>query len=108
MNKLSITQRAKILRLLCEGMSLRSISRAEDVALNTVTKLLIEAGVACAIYHDENVIGVKASRIQCDEVWSFVGVKQKNRAKSYRSGDLTAGDCWTWTAIDADSKLLVS
>jgi len=108
MNKLPIARRAKILRLLCEGMSLRSVSRAEDVALNTVTKLLIQAGIACAIYHDENVIGVKASRVQCDEVWSFVGVKQKNRAKSYRAGDLTAGDCWTWTAIDADTKLLVS
>lgn len=108
MNKLSPARRAKILRLLCEGMSLRSISRAEDVALNTVTKLLIDAGVACAIYHDENVIGVQASRIQCDEVWSFVGCKQKNRAKSYRASDPTAGDAWTWTAIDADSKLLVS
>jgi len=62
MNKLSVSQRAKILRLLCEGMSLRSISRAEDVALNTVTKLLIDAGVACAIFHDEHVRGVKATR----------------------------------------------
>src|SRR5258708_29978101 len=108
MNKLSITRRAKILRLLCEGCSLRAISRAEDAALNTVTKLLINAGIACAIYHDEHVRGVKATRIQCDEVWSFVGAKQKNVARSYRAGDPTAGDCWTWTAIEADTKLLVS
>src|SRR4051794_6869199 len=108
MNKLSISQRAKILRLLCEGCSLRSISRAEDVALNTVTKLLINAGIACAIFHDEHVRGVKATRIQCDEAWSFIGVKQKNRANSYRAGDPTAGDAWTWTAIEADTKMLVS
>lgn len=108
MNKLSTARRAKILRLLCEGCSLRSISRAEDVALNTVTKLLISAGVACAIYHDENIIGVKASRVQCDEVWSFIGVKAKNRPKSGRATDPTAGDVWTWTAIEADTKLLVS
>jgi IS1 family transposase len=108
MNKLSITQRAKILRLLCEGCSLRSISRAEDVALNTVTKLLIQAGIACAIYHDEHVRGVKATRVQCDEIWSFIGVKAKNRQKSYRSTDPTAGDAWTWTAIEADTKLMIS
>jgi IS1 family transposase len=108
MNKLSTIQRAKILRLLCEGMSLRSISRAEDVSLNTVTKLLISAGVSCAIFHDNNVRGVTASYVQCDEVWSFVGAKQKNVGMSYRAGDPTAGDCWTWTAIDGPTKLLIS
>src|SRR5438874_6201014 len=108
MNKLSISRRAKILRLLCEGMSLRSISRAEDVALNTVTKLLIDAGIACAIYHDEHVRAVTATRVQCDEVWSFIGVKQKNRRNSYRATDPTAGDAWTGTAIEASSKLLIS
>lgn len=59
-------------------------------------------------YHDEHVRGVKATRVQCDEVWSFVAVKQKNRAESERATDPTAGDCWTWTAIEAESKLLIS
>src|SRR5947208_2591488 len=95
MNKLPISRRAKILRLLCEGCSLRSISRAEDVALNTVTKLLIDAGIACAVHHDEHVRAVTATRVQCDEVWSFIGVKQKNRRNSYRATDPTAGDAWT-------------
>src|ERR1700730_9686423 len=108
MNKLPNAKRAKILRLLCEGMSLRAISRAEDVTLNTVMRLLVSAGNACWQFHDEKVRDVKASRVQCDEVWSFVAVKQKNRAASKRATDPTAGDCWTWTAIEADSKLLIS
>ena len=108
MNKLPVARRVQILAMLCEGSSLRSISRVADVSLNTVTKLLIDAGVACAIYHDENVIGVKATRIQCDEVWSFVGAKQKNVPASKRAGDPTAGDCWTWTAIDGPTRLLIS
>jgi len=108
MNKLSTPQRAKILRLLCEGMSLRSISRAEDVTLNTVLRLVVAAGQACWAYHDEHVRGVKAMRVQCDEVWSYIGCKAKNVAKSSRAGDPTIGDCWTWTAIEAQSKLLIS
>jgi hypothetical protein len=70
--------------------------------------LLQDAGEAALEYHDKHVRGVKASRIQCDEVWSFVHAKQKNAPTSKRAGDPTIGDCWTWTAIDADSKLLVS
>ncbi|HVH74908.1 MAG TPA: IS1 family transposase [Stellaceae bacterium] len=108
MNKLSIAKRAQILSMLCEGSSLRSISRVADVSLNTVMKLLIDAGVACAIYHDEHVRNIKATRIQCDEVWSFVGAKQKNVSASKRAGDPTAGDCWTWTALDGPTKLLIS
>ncbi len=108
MNKLSNPQRAKILRLLCEGMSLRSISRAEDVTLNTVLRLVVTAGRACWAYHDEHVRGVKAKRVQCDEVWSYIGCKAKNASKSSRAGDPTIGDCWTWTAIEAESKLLIS
>jgi IS1 family transposase len=108
MNKLPLAKRVQILSMLCEGSSMRSISRVVDVSINTVDKLLCDAGDAAMAYHDRAVRGVKASRIQCDEIWSFIGAKQKNVADSKRAGDPTAGDCWTWTAIEADTKLLVS
>ncbi len=107
MNKLPLAKRTQILAMLCEGSSMRSISRIADVSINTVSKLLIEAGEACLALHDEHVRNVKASRIQCDEIWSFCYAKQKNvaDAKAAPSG---AGDVWTWTAIDSDTKLMVS
>jgi IS1 family transposase len=108
MNKLPLAKRVQILSMLCEGSSMRSISRVVDVSINTVDKLLCDAGEAAMAYHDRAVRGVKATRIQCDEIWSFVGAKQKNVAASKRASDPTAGDCWTWTAIEADTKLLVS
>lgn len=108
MNKLPLAKRAKVLELLCEGMSMRSIERIVGCSINTVDKLLCDAGEAALAYHDKAVRGVKAKRIQCDEIWSFVHAKAKNAPKSSRAGDPTIGDCWTWTAIDADSKLLVS
>ena len=86
---------------------MRSISRVADVSINTVSKLLVDAGKACSAYHDEHVRGVTAERIQCDEIWSFVYAKQKNAATAKRR-DLAWGDIWTWTALDADSKLIVS
>lgn len=108
MNKLPIAKRVQILSMLCEGSSLRAISRVADISLNTVTKLLIDAGKACDAYHDRHVRGVAARRVQCDEIWSFVGVKAKNRATSSRAADPTAGDVWTWTALEADTKLIIS
>ena len=108
MNKLPPAKRAQVLTLLCEGVSMRSIERIVGCSINTVDKLLRDAGEAALAYHDKAVRGVKAKRIQCDEIWSFVGAKQKNVAGSKRAGDPTAGDCWTWTAIEADTKLLVS
>jgi IS1 family transposase len=107
MNKLPVAKRAQILSMLCEGSSMRAITRVTGVSLNTVTKLLIDAGKACDAYHDEHVRGVKATRIQCDEVWAFCYSKQKNvpTAKAAPEG---AGDVWTWTALEASSKLLVS
>jgi len=103
MNKLSHTARAQILSLLVEGSSLRSISRVCDVSINTVTKLLVDAGTVCAAYHDQYVTGVKSKRIQCDEIWSFCYAKEKNVAHAKAAPD-GAGDVWTWTAIDADTK----
>lgn len=107
MNKLDITKRRQILAMLCEGSSMRSISRVADVSINTVSKLLVEAGEACLILHDETVRKVKVSRIQCDEIWSFCHAKQKNVATAKAAPD-GAGDVWTWTANDADTKLIVS
>lgn len=108
MNKLPLAKRAQILTLLCEGMSMRSIERTVGCSINTVDKLLQDAGQAAWWYHDGHVRGVKAARVQCDEVWSFVHAKQKNAPTSKRAGDPTIGDCWTWTAIEAQSKLLIS
>lgn len=107
MNKLEHAKRRQILAMLCEGSSMRSISRIADVSINTVSKLLVEAGEACLILHDETVRNVKASRVQCDEIWSFCHAKQKNVA-SAKAAPEGAGDVWTWTAIDADTKLIVS
>ncbi len=86
---------------------MRSVSRVADVSINTVTKLLVDAGNACAGFHDETVRGVRAQRIQCDEIWSFCYAKAKN-VPNAKSAPGYAGDVWTWTALDSDSKLLVS
>lgn len=84
---------------------MRSISRVAGVSINTVTKLLAEAGEACIDFHDENVRGLNCKRIECDEIWSFVYAKEKNVTAN---APVFAGDCWTWTSIDADSKLIVN
>lgn len=107
MNKLPLAKRVQILAMLCEGSSMRSISRITDVSINTVSKLLVEAGEAALAIHDENVCDVKAARVQCDEIWSFCYAKAKNVSTAKAAPD-GAGDVWTWTAIDADSKLMVS
>ena len=107
MNKLPLTKRVQILSLLCEGMSMRAISRVVDVSINTVTALLEDAGEACLALHDEKVRGVKSARLQCDEIWSFCYAKAKNLGAA-KSAPVEAGDVWTWTALDADTKLMVS
>ena len=107
MNKLPIKTRSLILKMLCEGQSKRATARLADVSFNTVAKLLIDAGKVCADLHDEMVQGVTASRIQCDEIWSFTYAKQKN-VKIAKAAPAEAGDTWTWTALDSDSKLIVS
>ena len=86
---------------------MRSISRIAGVSINTVTKLLIDAGKACAEYHDKHVKEVPARRIQCDEIWAFCYAKERNAPYAEKPID-KAGDVWTWTGIDADSKLIVS
>ena len=107
MNKLSASDRARILHLLCEGQSIRAVTRLTSASKNTVIKLLVDAGKACMSYHDASVRNVTSKRIQVDEIWSFTYAKQKNVADAKAAPD-GAGDTWTWTAIDADSKLIVS
>lgn len=107
MNKLPLQKRVQILQMLCEGSSMRSISRVCDVSINTVAKILAEAGKVCIAFHDENVRGVTAKRVQVDEIWSFTAAKQKNVSGMKKPVD-GAGDTWTWTGLDADTKLIVS
>jgi hypothetical protein len=104
MNKLDPARRRQILLMLCEGSSMRSISRVVNVSINTVANLLADAGEE---FHDKTLRNVRAPRVQCDEIWSFVYAKAKNVAGA-KSAPAGAGDCWTWTAIDADTKLMIS
>jgi IS1 family transposase len=104
MNKLPTEKRAQIIRMLVEGNSLRSTSRMADVSINTVVKLLIDTGKACQQFHNDTVIKLQSERIQCDEIWSFVGCKEKAKEK----GAEGEGDVWTWTALDADTKMIIS
>lgn len=107
MNKLDVAKRAQILAMLCEGASMRSVSRLADVSINTVSKLLEDAGRFCTGFHDAKVRNVKAKRVQVDEIWSFTAAKQKNVATMKSPVD-GAGDTWTWTAIEAQTKLIIS
>ncbi len=107
MNKLSPADRAKVLHLLCEGSSIRSVTRLMNVGKNTVIRLMIDAGKACAAYHDEHVRNLPSKRIQVDEIWSFTYAKEKNVAAAKAAPD-GAGDTWTWTALDADTKFIAS
>jgi IS1 family transposase len=106
MNCLSITKRASVVAALVEGASINATCRMTEVAKHTVLKLLKDMGCACAAYHDAHVRNVTVRRVRCDEIWAFVYAKQKNvTAEQMEQG---AGDVWTWTAIDADTKLILS
>ena len=107
MNRLPLERRAQIVGLLAEGNSLRAASRLADVSINTVTKLLLDVGAACEKYQDETLRNLKSRRIQCDEIWAFVYAKAENLPEKYK-GAAGYGDVWTWTAIDADTKLVPS
>jgi IS1 family transposase len=107
MKQLPAVERAHILHLLCEGSSIRAVTRLTGASKNTVIKLMIDAGKACAAFHDEHVRGLASKRIQVDEIWSFTYAKQKNVAAA-KAAPEGAGDTWTWTAIDADTKFIAS
>lgn len=106
MNRLDNTRRVQVVKCLCEGLSIRATVRLTGVAKNTVVKLLADLGTVCDAYHDEHVRNIAAKRIQCDEIWSFCYGKDKNISDEKKAEG--AGSLWTWTAIDADSKLIVS
>jgi IS1 family transposase len=107
MNRLPFEKRRQILHLMVEGTGVNAISRLTGASKVTILKLLEEAGEACMAHHDKAVRGVKAQRVECDEIWSFNYCKKANLPKA-KAAPEGAGDVWTWTAIDADSKLIVS
>ena len=107
MNKLSSAQRVRILMSLIEGNSIASTCRMTGAAKMTVLSLIREIGAACEKFHDANVRYLGTERVQCDEVWSFCYAKAKNVPEALK-GKEGYGSIWTWTAIDADSKLLIS
>ena len=107
MNKLPRTARAQILGLMVEGMSLRAISRITGASKNTIGRLMEDAGEAFSDYQDRAMRGLACKRIQVDEIWAFVYAKAKNVGMA-KAAPEDAGDCWTWMAIDADTKLIPS
>lgn len=107
MNRLSKQERAKILHLLCEGSSIRAVTRLTGASKTTVTKLLVDAGKACSDFQDQALRDLSCKRVQVDEIWSFVGAKAANADPKKKAAG-KQGDVWTWTAIDADTKLVLS
>src|SRR5688500_5700091 len=107
MNKLATAKRVQIVKALVEGNSLRSITRMVGCSINTVTKLLVDLGVACEAFHDEHVRNVPAERVQADEIWSFCYARKDNVPEEYK-GVFGFGDLWTWVGQCADSKLVIS
>lgn len=106
MNKLTPEKRAAVVKCLVEGNSIRATVRMTGAAKNTVVKLLIDLGQACSEYQDRTVRGLECKRVQCDEIWSFVGCKEANLDDAKEAAGM--GDVWTWTALDAETKLIVS
>jgi IS1 family transposase len=106
MNQLPPEKRAQILGMMVEGMSIRAITRLTGASKNTVAKFLVDAGQACAEYQDRTLRGLSCKRVQVDEIWAFCYAKQKN-VPTAKAAPEHAGDVWTWTAIDADTKLAV-
>jgi IS1 family transposase len=107
MNKLSVEEKTRIIGALVEGNSIRATCRMTGHSKGAVLKPLAEVGQACMDFHDRKVRNVRSRRIQCDEIWAFCYAKEKNVPKKLK-GQFGYGDVWTWTAIDADSKLCVS
>src|SRR5271166_4273588 len=107
MNKLSTEKRSQVVSALVEGNSIRATVRMTGVAKNTIAKLLVELGEACADYLDKAIVNLNSKRIQCDEIWSFCYAKEKNVPQELRS-TFGYGDVWTWVAMDADTKLIAA
>lgn len=108
MNRLDADTRARIVSGIIEGCSIRSIARMTGCSKNTIVKLLTDLGGACQDYLNDNLVNLKCQRIQADEIWSFIAAKEKNVTPELRERNPHAGDIWTWVAMDADTKLVVS
>jgi IS1 family transposase len=106
MNRLRIEQQIRVVSALVEGNSIRSTARMTGVSRNTITSLLLDLAEACAAFHNNSVRNLKVRRLQCDEIWNFVGAKAKNTTPEKKAEGW--GDTWTWTALDADTKVCVS
>ena len=104
MNQLSLERRAEVVKCLVDGNSIRATCRITGASKNTVLKLLVDLGEMCSLYQSHVIRGLACQRIQCDEIWSFVGAKAKN----VKHGAMGDGDVYTWTALDADTKLMLS
>jgi IS1 family transposase len=108
MNKLTTAKRVAVVSALIEGCSVRSTSRLTGVSKGAILRLLAEVGTACATFQDEAIRNLRTKRVQADEIWSFCYAKDKNVTAAIREKNPAAGDVWTWTALDADSKLMIS
>lgn len=107
MNKLSVEEKTQIITALVEGNSIRATCRMTGHSKGAVIKLLVEVGNACLRYQDEKLRNIRSRHVQCDEIWSFVYAKAKNVPKNLK-GKFGVGDVWTWTALDADTKLMIT
>lgn len=107
MNRLPMAKRVAVVAALVEGNSIRSTVRMTGVSKNTITKLLVDLGAACADYQHKALVNLPCTRVQADEIWSFVGAKDKN-VPAEKKGEFGVGSVWTWTALCADTKLMVS
>src|SRR4051812_6375526 len=106
MNKLSTAKRVAVVRALVEGCSIRATLRMTGISKNTISKLLLDLGAACTAYQSKTLVNLPCKRLQCDEIWSYVGAKDKNLSQAKMEQGL--GSIWTWTALDADTKLIAS
>src|SRR5262249_46543382 len=107
MNQLSTVERAQVIAALVEGNSIRAICRMTGRSKNTIVKLLVEAGAACATFQDAALRNLPCKRVQCDEIWSFCYAKDKNLPED-KKDVFGYGSVWTWTALDADTKLIAT
>lgn len=106
MNRLSTAERTAVVKALVEGCSIRGTVRLTGISKNTITKLLLQLGATCTRYQDEHLRNLPCKRVQCDEIWSFIGGKDKNLSTEKKEQGL--GSVWTWTAICADTKIIPS
>lgn len=108
MNKLDTAKRAQIVAAVVEGCSVSSIVRMTGASKNTIQKLVLDLGGACSEYMNKHLVNLACQRIECDEIWSFIGAKQANVTPEILERNPHAGDCWTWVGIDAETKLICS